>query len=122
MDLKLDNDHDLFVTNQDLTLTTLDNEVVQDLSIRLQFILNEWFLDNSVGVPYPQTIFEKGTNLNNNLQSSSDLAWYLHQYAGLKYSAKDYLIDTQSKISVGLILQSARHTVISVSVTIRKLI
>jgi len=63
MDLALDNSHDLFVTNQDLTLTTTDNEVVQDLSIRLQFILNEWFLDNTVGVPYPQIIFEKNTNI-----------------------------------------------------------
>ncbi len=64
MDLALDNNHDLFVTNQDLTLTTVENKVIQDLLIRLQFILNEWFLDNSVGVPYPQTIFEKGTNLS----------------------------------------------------------
>jgi len=63
MDLALDDDHDLFVTNQDLTLTTTDNEVIQDLLIRLQFILNEWFLDNTAGIPYPQTIFEKGTNL-----------------------------------------------------------
>ena len=67
--------------------------------------------------------FEKGTNLNNNLQASSDIAWYLQQYAGWTYSGKNYLIDVQNnKISVGLILQSARHTVISVSVTVRKLI
>ena len=64
MDLALGNEHDLFVTNQDLTLTTIENEVTQDLSIRLQFILNEWFLDNSVGVPYPQTIFKKNTNIS----------------------------------------------------------
>lgn len=64
MDLALDDDHDLFVSSQDLTLTTTDNEVVQDLNIRLQFILNEWFLDNTVGVPYPQIIFEKNTNIS----------------------------------------------------------
>ena len=63
MDLALNKSHDLFVTNQDLTLTTVDIEVIQDLSIRLQFILNEWFLDNSVGVPYPQIIFEQNTNI-----------------------------------------------------------
>lgn len=64
MDLALNDTHDLYVINQDLALTTIENEVIQDLSIRLQFILNEWFLDNSVGVPYPQTIFEKSTNIS----------------------------------------------------------
>jgi hypothetical protein len=64
MDLALDDTHDLFVTNQDLTMTTPDNEVIQDLKIRLQFILNEWFLDNNAGVPYPQIVFEKSTNVS----------------------------------------------------------
>jgi len=64
MDLALDNEHDLFVTSQDLTLTTSENEVIQDLKIRLQFILNEWFLDNNAGIPYPQIIFEKNTNIS----------------------------------------------------------
>lgn len=63
MDLALNNDHDLFITNQDLTLTTENTEVVQDLTIRLQFILDEWFLDNTAGIPYPQIIFEKDTNI-----------------------------------------------------------
>lgn len=63
MDLELNTDHDLFVTNQDLTLTTEDTEVIQVLKIRLQFILNEWFLDNTAGVPYPQVIFEKSINI-----------------------------------------------------------
>lgn len=63
MDLALNNDYDLHVTNQDLTLTTEETEVIQDLTIRLQFILNEWFLDNTAGIPYPQIIFEKNTNI-----------------------------------------------------------
>lgn len=64
MDLALNDTHDLYVTNQDLTLTTEETEVAQDLSIRLQFILNEWFLDNTAGIPYPQIIFEKNTNIS----------------------------------------------------------
>lgn len=64
MDLALNTEHDLYLTNQDLTLTTEDTEVIQDLKIRLQFILNEWFLDNSIGVPYPQIIFEKNVNIS----------------------------------------------------------
>ena len=53
MDIALNSDHDIFVTNSDLTLTTEDNSVVQSLIIRLQFILNEWFLDVTAGMPYP---------------------------------------------------------------------
>jgi len=64
MDVALDDNHDIFVKNQDLALTTIDNEITQDLSIRLQFILSEWFLNNTVGIPYPQIIFEKNTNIS----------------------------------------------------------
>lgn len=63
MDIALNSEHDIFVTNSDLTLTTEDNSVVQSLIIRLQFILNEWFLDITAGLPYPTIIFEKGTNI-----------------------------------------------------------
>jgi hypothetical protein len=64
MDLVLDDNHDLLVTNSDLSITTDDNSVVQSLKIRLQFILNEWFLDVTAGLPYPTVIFEKGTNIS----------------------------------------------------------
>ena len=64
MDIALDDNHDIFVTASDLTMTTEDNSVVQALGIRLQFILSEWFLDNTAGVPYPTIIFEKGTNIS----------------------------------------------------------
>ena len=64
MDIALDDIHDIFVENQDLALTNTVNEVKQDLSIRLQFVFGEWFLDNTVGVPYPQIIFEKNTDIS----------------------------------------------------------
>lgn len=63
MDLKLNDNHDIFITGQDLTLTTEDNEVIQRLDIRLQFFQEEWFLDITAGLPYLQTIFQKGTPL-----------------------------------------------------------
>lgn len=64
MDIALNDNHDIFVTASDLTLTTEENSVIQSLEIRLQFILSEWFLDNTAGLPYPTIIFEKGTNLS----------------------------------------------------------
>lgn len=38
------------------------NGLVQRLKIRLQVFLEEWFLDNTRGVPYFQQILEKGTS------------------------------------------------------------
>ncbi len=63
MDLKLNNEHDIFITGQDLTLTEPDDDVIQRLDIRLQFFEEEWFLDITAGIPYLQTIFQKGTPL-----------------------------------------------------------
>ena len=64
MDIALNGDHDIFVAESDLVLTTDENFIVQSLKIRLQFILNEWFLDTFAGLPYPTVIFERGTNLS----------------------------------------------------------
>ena len=64
MDIALDEDHDIFVTDSDLTLTDEENFIVQSLKIRLQFILSEWFLDTFAGLPYPDVIFERGTNIS----------------------------------------------------------
>jgi len=64
MDIALNSEHDIFVDKSDLVLTTNDNFIVQSLRIRLQFILNEWFLDTFAGLPYPTVIFERGTNIS----------------------------------------------------------
>lgn len=63
MDLKLNDDNDIFTTGQDLTLTSEEDEVIQELNVRLQFFQEEWFLDITAGLPYLQTIFQKGTSL-----------------------------------------------------------
>ena len=64
MDIGLNEDHDIFVTNSDLVVTTEDNSVIQSLKIRLQFITMEWFLDQFAGLPYPGFILERGTNIS----------------------------------------------------------
>lgn len=66
--------------------------------------------------------FDKETSKNNNLTACSDLAEYLSIRPGWTYKTQNYLIDQRSdKISVGLILQNDRHTIIAVSVTVKKL-
>lgn len=66
--------------------------------------------------------FDKETSKIQNLAACSTVAEYLSTRPGFTYDSKDYLIDLKNdKVSVGLILQNDRHTVIAVSVTVRKL-
>jgi len=66
MDLKLQTiDHDLDVSTGDVEILTGREAVSQNLRIRLQFFLAEWFLDARIGIPYYEKILVKnpGTNV-----------------------------------------------------------
>lgn len=56
---QLDNDGDLLVTNNSLTLTEGAEAVKQHLQSRLRTFLGEWFLDTSIGVPWYQEVLVK---------------------------------------------------------------
>ena len=64
-DLKLEpNSNNLTITNLSLQLTSNVSEYVsQKIRILLSFFLGEWFLDNSEGIPYFDSIFVKNPNL-----------------------------------------------------------
>jgi hypothetical protein len=62
-DLKLSEDHDLVIAQGDLSLLNSEASVAkQTLKINLLMYQGEWFLDNTIGVPYFQEIFGKVTN------------------------------------------------------------
>ena len=61
----LDSNNDLIVESGQLKLVTDGAEVVQHVRSRLQFYLEEWFLDLQAGTPYFQQIFTKPANLAN---------------------------------------------------------
>lgn len=63
-DLKLGSDHDITIVNGDLALTTDNENVIQELDIRLQFFKGEWFLNILEGILYIDEIFVKGIRLN----------------------------------------------------------
>jgi len=56
--------YDMGIDGGDIAFTDSTNEVEQRLTSRLQFITGEWFLDIQAGLPYPDIIFEAGTDLN----------------------------------------------------------
>jgi len=63
-DIEFNNDHDMFVQGADIAFTDEFAALKQKLTIRLQFLFEEWFLDNRVGVPYTQFIFLQGSSLD----------------------------------------------------------
>jgi hypothetical protein len=64
MGLKLDpSTHDLFVSNFQFAMNkTKTEDLAQRLKIKLLWFLNDWFLDESYGIPYFEKIFVKGTS------------------------------------------------------------
>lgn len=52
MDLQLDDDGDLLLTNNALTLTEGTEAIRQHLQTRFRLFLGEWFLDTDAGVPW----------------------------------------------------------------------
>ena len=61
----LDSNNDLIVEKGQLKTVSEGAEVVQHVRTRLQFYLEEWFLDLQAGTPYFQQIFTKPANLAN---------------------------------------------------------
>lgn len=61
----LDSDNDLVIEGARLKVVEQGDEVVQHVRTRLQFYLEEWFLNLESGTPYFQQIFTKPVNLAN---------------------------------------------------------
>src|SRR4051812_32765987 len=53
------NYRDLLIVNNDLVLNDGQAAVTQNVLQRLQMFLGEWFLDNTIGLPYFQQILVK---------------------------------------------------------------
>lgn len=55
--------NDLVFSDFDFSLVDEVSQIMQNLAIRLRFILGEWFLDITQGVPYFEFFFIKAPNL-----------------------------------------------------------
>lgn len=65
VDIALDQDgHDLLIRDGELKLAEGLDHVSQNLKIRLQFYLGEWFLDITEGVPFYSDILVKNPNIS----------------------------------------------------------
>lgn len=54
--------NDLAISNFDLTLVSDRDQIAQNLGIRLAFVLQEWYLDITAGIPYFEDFFKKAPN------------------------------------------------------------
>lgn len=62
-DIKLDNSHDLIYEGGDLKLTLNQSEsLAQRLKVKLLTFRGEWFLNDTLGIPYYQSIFRAGVS------------------------------------------------------------
>lgn len=62
MDIQLDDNLDLLVTNNSLNLNMGSNAIRQHLRTKLGLFLGEWFLDTTVGVPWFRDVLVKNPN------------------------------------------------------------
>jgi hypothetical protein len=62
MDLKCNASGDIVVENGDFVFVTGLDATIQFLGQRLRFFLSEWFLDQSLGIPYHDQVFVKNPN------------------------------------------------------------
>ncbi len=63
-DIKLDDNNDIAIENNDIVLITAVDEVRQRLLENLRTFKGEWFLDLELGIPYYQDILKKNIDLN----------------------------------------------------------
>lgn len=56
--------HDLLLVDGDLKLIDNAERIAQQIKITLKFMLGEWFLDTSKGVPYLEYVLIKNPNMN----------------------------------------------------------
>lgn len=54
--------NDLVFQNFDFDLVDDTRQIMQNLAIRLRFVLGEWFLDITEGIPYFEEFFIKAPN------------------------------------------------------------
>jgi hypothetical protein len=64
IDIKLDNNHDVFFKNFDFLLCQDAEQVRQQIEIKLKLWVGEWFLDTEFGTPYLQSILGKQLTLS----------------------------------------------------------
>jgi hypothetical protein len=65
-DIKLNKNepHDILVQDYDLSLVDSSSQIRQKITVKLRFILGEWFLNTIVGIPYYEQIWIKNPDLN----------------------------------------------------------
>jgi hypothetical protein len=63
VDIALDANGDIDLTNGEARIVTGNDAIAQHLRIRFKTFLGEWFADRRIGVPWRQVVFVKKPNM-----------------------------------------------------------
>ncbi len=116
MGLRLDpQTHDLFVSNFQFAMNTKKTEdLAQRLKIKLLWFLNEWFLDESYGIPYFEKIFVKGSSKDTvddtfklAIASEDDVEMLMEYSSVANKSTREFSIEGKVKTTEGDIVNIA---------------
>lgn len=61
---RLNKNHDIYISNGNLELINGVDQIVQNIDVRLRFFLQEYFLDQTIGVPWFQEILRRNINID----------------------------------------------------------
>lgn len=88
--------NDLVFADFDFALVDDTRQIMQNLAIRLRFVLGEWYLDITQGIPYYEEIFIKNPN---QIQIESVLKQEIVQTRGiLELTSFDSSFDKRRRI------------------------
>ena len=110
-DLLLDSNNDLSIQDGDLALTqTSQQSIAQTCKIRLQTLKGEWFLNESIGVPYLDILGRKVSDQHvshvvreslNNIEGVKEVTSINTQYrANNRTLSLSYKIETEADTNI----------------------
>lgn len=114
----LDSNNDLLISKGQLRLVRDGAEVVQHVRTRLQFYLEEWFLDTTAGTPWFQQILVKPANLSNVESILKARILETPEVEGLSEFTMDYEGGSLRKLTVAFTANTTFGTIVGSEVSI----
>jgi len=103
-------DHDLYIKDGELKIVQGGDQVTQNLKVRLQYYLGEWFLDITEGLPFYSDILVKNPNipsidsiLKTRIISTPEITELIEYKSSFDKLTREYLISIKVKTDYGIL-------------------